>query len=234
MDIYEAIHQRRSHRMYKPEMPPKAALERVIEAALWAPSGTNAQDWEITVMAGKVRDEFVELISGAIKHLLPILKKAQVPEQGQDLVMKFFKNLGGAPVVIAVTIGKRPDDPANLTNVQSGAALFQNLLLAAHAEGLGTCWMTGAHSLETEILKFLGKEDQQLLAITPIGYSAKEPPVPPRKDREVRWLGFWAGFRFWVLGFGFWDHLTTGWNSCRVRTAHHFLRLMSHWPAPKA
>jgi nitroreductase len=190
MDIYEAIHQRRSHRMYKPEMPPKAALERVIEAALWAPSGTNAQDWEITVMAGKVRDEFVELISGAIKHLLPMMKKLQVPEQSQDLVMKFFKNLGGAPVVIAVTIGKRPDDPANLTNIQSGAALFQNLLLAAHAEGLGTCWMTGAHSLETEILKFLGKEDQQLLAITPIGYSDKEPPAPPRKPREVRWQGF--------------------------------------------
>jgi nitroreductase len=190
MDVYEAIHQRRSHRKFKSEMPSKAALERVIEAALWAPSGTNAQAWEITVMAGKVRDEFVELVSGAIKHLLPMLKKAQVPEQGQDLVMKFFKNLGGAPVVIAITIGKQPDDPANLTNVQSGAALLQNLLLAAHAEGLGTCWMTGAHSLETEILKFLGKADKQLLAITPVGYSDKEPPVPPRKGREVRWLGF--------------------------------------------
>ena len=190
MDIYDTIYHRRSHRMYKSELPPKAALERVIEAALWAPSGTNAQAWEITVMAGKVRDEFVGLISQAIHHLLPILQKAQVPEQGQDLVMKFFKNLGGAPVVIAVTIGKRPDDPANLANIESGAALFQNLLLAAHAEGLGTCWMTGAHSLEIEILKFLGKEDQQLLAITPVGYSDKEPPVPPRKDREVRWLGF--------------------------------------------
>ena len=71
MDIYEAIHQRRSHRMYKPEMPPKEALERVIDAALWAPSGTNAQAWEITVMAGKVRDEFVELVSQATKYLLP-------------------------------------------------------------------------------------------------------------------------------------------------------------------
>ena len=190
MDVYAAIEQRRSHRKFKSDLPPKAALERVIEAGLWAPSGTNAQDWEITVMAGKVRDDFVELISQAIHHLLPMMQKLQVPEQSQDLVMKFFKNLGGAPVVIAVTIGKRPDDPANLTNVQSGAALFQNLLLAAHAEGLGTCWMTGAHSLETEILTFLGKEDQQLLAITPIGYSDKEPPVPPRRDREVRWLGF--------------------------------------------
>jgi nitroreductase len=190
MDVYEAIHHRRSHRLYKPEAPPRKVLERVIEAGLWAPSGTNLQAWEITVMAGKVRDDFVELVSGAIKNLVPIMKKNQVPEKSQDLVMKFFKNLGGAPVVIAVTIGRRPDDPANLANIQSGAALMQNMLLAAHAEGLGACWMTGAHSLEKEILKFLGKEDQQLLAITPIGYSAKEPPVPPRKDREVRWLGF--------------------------------------------
>ena len=190
MDVYEAIHHRRSHRLYKSEIPPREVLERVVEAALWAPSGTNAQAWEITVMAGKVRDEFVELVSQAITHLLPILKKAQVPEKGQELVMKFFKNLGGAPVVIAVTISKNPDPGMNLANIQSGAALFQNLLLAAEAEGLGTCWMTGAHSLEKEILKFLGKENQQLLAITPVGYSAKEPPVPPRKGREVRWLGF--------------------------------------------
>ncbi len=190
MDIYEAIHQRRSHRMYQPEMPPKAALDRVIDAALWAPSGVNAQAWEITVMAGKVRDEFVELVSRATKFLLPELQKAGVPEKGQEMVMKFFKNLGGAPVVIAVTIAKNPDPGMQMANIQSGAALFQNLLLAAHAEGLGTCWMTGAHSLEKEILQFLGKEDQQLLAITPIGYSAKEPPIPPRQDREVRWLGF--------------------------------------------
>jgi nitroreductase len=190
MDLYDAIHRRRSHRFYKPEAPPREVLERIIEAALWAPSGTNAQAWEVTVLAGKVRDDFVALVSQAIGHLLPILKKAQVPEKGQELVMKFFKNLGGAPVVIAVTIYKNPDDPSNFNNIQSGAALFQNLLLAAEAEGLGTCWMTGAHSLEKEILKFLGKEDQQLLALTPIGYSAKEPPAPPRKGREVRWLGF--------------------------------------------
>jgi len=190
MDTYEAIHQRRSHRMYKPEIPPREALERVIEAALWAPSGTNAQAWEITVMAGKVRDEFVELASQAAKLLMPVLEKAGVPEKGREFVMKFFKNLGGAPVVIAVTISKNPDPGMHVANIQSGAALFQNLLLAAHAEGLGTCWMTGANYLEKEILKFLGKEDQQLLAITPIGYSAKEPPAPPRKGREVRWLGF--------------------------------------------
>jgi nitroreductase len=190
MDVYEAIHHRRSHRMYKPDMPAKAALERVIDAGLWAPSGTNSQAWEITVMAGKVRDEFVKLVSQATKYLMPELQKAGIPEKGQEMIMKFFKNLGGAPVVIAVTISKNPDPGMQMANIQSGAALFQNMLLAAEAEGLGTCWMTGANYLEKEILKFLGKEDKQLLAITPMGFSAKEPPVPPRKGREVRWQGF--------------------------------------------
>ena len=190
MDLYEAIHHRRSHRFYKPDLPPPEVLKRVIDAALWAPSGTNAQPWEITVLAGKPRDDFVALVSQAVKFLLPELQKANVPEKAQELVMKFFKDLGGAPVVIAVTIFKNPDAGMNMANIQSGAALMQNLLLAAHAEGLGTCLMTGANYLEKEILKFLGKPDQQLLAITPIGYSAKEPPVPPRKPREVRWLGF--------------------------------------------
>jgi nitroreductase len=190
MDLYQAIHQRRSHRMYKPDMPSREVLERVVDAGLWAPSGTNAQAWEITLLAGKKRDEFVEVVSHAIKFLLPELKKVGIPEKGQELIMKFFKDLGGAPVVIAVTIDKNPDPGMNVANVQSGAALMQNLLLAAHAEGLGTCWMTGANYIEDEILKFLGKQDKQLLAITPIGYSAKEPPVPPRKGREVRWQGF--------------------------------------------
>lgn len=190
MDLYEAIHHRRSHRFYKPEMPPREALERVIDAGLWAPSGTNAQAWEITLLAGKAREEFVELASGAIPFMEPLLEKAQIPEDNRKLVKGFFKNLGGAPVVIAVTVPRGPDAAMTMAILQSGAALVQNMLLAAHAEGLGTCWMTGILFVEKQLLDYLGKPDQQLLAITPIGYSAKEPPVPPRKDREVRWLGF--------------------------------------------
>ncbi len=190
MDVYAAIYQRRSHRSYRPEMPPRKILERIIEAAMWAPSAVNLQGWELTVMAGSVRDDFVALVSQAVKYLLPRLKQANFPEEAQKQVMQFFKNLGGAPVVVAVTIFKAAEAHANKSLIQSGAALMQNLLLAAAAEGLGTCWMTGANYLEDEILKFLGKTNQELLAITPIGYPAKEPPAPPRKGREVRWLGF--------------------------------------------
>ena len=189
MDLYEAIHNRRSHRLYRPEMPPRDALERVIDAGLWAPSGMNTQCWDVMVLAGKVRDEFVGLINLSLEKLVPIMQQTGVAEKSQKRVVAFFKDLGGAPVIIAVTVWQW-GDATGAANIQSGAALMQNLLLAAEAEGLGTCWMTGANYLEAEILKFLGKTDQQLLAITPVGYSAKEPPVPPRKGREVRWLGF--------------------------------------------
>jgi nitroreductase len=190
MDLYEAILNRRSHRFFKPEMPSRETLEKVINAALWAPSGTNAQPWEITLMAGRFRDEFVERAAHCIAHMIPILKAAQVPEKGQEMVIKFFKDLGGAPVVIAVTIDKLEDPGMMEANIQSGAALMQNILLAAHAEGLGTCWMTGPNFVAQELLKYLGKPDKHLLAMSPIGYSAKEPPVPSRKPREIRWLGF--------------------------------------------
>ena len=156
MDIYEAIKNRRSHRLYKPDMPPREALERVVEAGLWAPSGTNAQAWEITVLAGQARDEFVALCGKALGQLMEMLKQVQVPEKGQKMIAQFFKDLGGAPVVIAVTIYRNPHEASNVTNIQSGAALMQNLLLAAHAEGLGTCWMTGVNFVEKDLLAYLG------------------------------------------------------------------------------
>ncbi|MFP3867098.1 MAG: nitroreductase family protein [Desulfobacteraceae bacterium] len=189
MDLYEAIKNRRSHRLYKPDAVPRDALERVIEAGLWAPSGTNLQPWELTVMTGAVRDQFVSLCAKSIDHLMPLLKKLFTEKQ-QQFTAQFFKNLGGAPVVIAVTVWQEDDPMHRLAIIQSGAALMQNMLLAAAAEGLGTCWMTGVLYVENELLSFLGKEDRQLLAITPVGYPAKSPPAPPRKDREVRWLGF--------------------------------------------
>ena len=84
MEIYDAIHHRRSHRLYKPDLPPREVLERVIEAALWAPSGVNLQAWELTVMAGQVRDDFVALVSRAVQYLGPRLKQTDLPEAVQD------------------------------------------------------------------------------------------------------------------------------------------------------
>ncbi|MGQ9920596.1 MAG: nitroreductase family protein [Desulfobacca sp.] len=189
MDLYEAIKNRRSHRFYKPDPVPREVLERIVAAALWAPSGTNQQPWDLTILTGRPRDEFVAIASQSINELEPRLRQL-FDEARVALVSQFFKNLGGAPVVIAVTVWRETDPFGQEAHIQSGAALMQNLLLAAEAEGLGTCWMTGIKSREKELLAYLGLPDRHLLAITPVGYSAKTPPVVPRKERPVRWLGF--------------------------------------------
>jgi nitroreductase len=189
MDMYTAIKNRRSHRMYKPDPVPREVLERVCEVALWAPSGTNLQPWDITVLTGKPRDDFVALASLAADDIEPKLREL-FDADTVAFVKQFFKNLGGAPAVVAITVWRDADPFSQEIHVQSGSALMQNLLLAAEAEGLGTCWMSGVLTREKELLTFLGQEERHLLAITPIGYSAKTPPVVPRKDRPVRWLGF--------------------------------------------
>ena len=101
----------------------------------------------------------IGLINLSLTKLVPIMQKTGVAEKSQQRVVAFFKDLGGAPVIIAVTIWKWDDAPG-AGNFQSGSALMQNMLLAAHAEGLGTCWMTAGSLVEKEVLEYLGKPDQ--------------------------------------------------------------------------
>ncbi|MBM4288288.1 MAG: nitroreductase family protein, partial [Deltaproteobacteria bacterium] len=98
MDLYAAIKNRRSHRLYRSEPVPREVLERVMEAALWAPSGTNLQPWDLTVLTGKDRDDFVALASLAWEDIAPKLRKL-FDEEKVVFLKQFFKNLGGAPVV---------------------------------------------------------------------------------------------------------------------------------------
>ena len=115
MDLYAAIKNRRSHRLYKPDPVPREVLERVFEAAFWAPSGTNLQPWDITVLTGRPRDDFVALASLAGEDIAPKLREL-FSEDVVAFVKQFFSNLGGAPVVVAITVWRdarrlQPGDP---------------------------------------------------------------------------------------------------------------------------
>ncbi len=122
MELYTAIKNRRSHRLFNPDPVPKAVLERVIEAALWAPSGMNLQPWELTLLAGAKKDEFVALCSKALDYLMPKFREL-LPEKQQKQGSQFFKDLGGAPVVIAATVWHDPEPFNQEFIVQSGGAL---------------------------------------------------------------------------------------------------------------
>lgn len=102
---------------------------------------------------------------------------------------KFFHSLVGAPVVILAYYV--PTKEKHETSIQTVAAAVQNLLLAAHAEGLGACWMTGPLHVADEIQAHLGTDGKVLAAVIPLGYPDEIPSVPKRKTGRVAFQGFW-------------------------------------------
>lgn len=203
MDLDSAIRERRSIRKYLPREIPQDILQEVLETALWAPSGMNRQDWELVVVRGEQRDRLMEIVKKSQEFILPHLE-ALFPEKIIKISLQVFKDFGGAPVVVLVYMPKEIihydnslDDRGHFhlefkrhSRLLSASALIQNFLLAAHARGLGTCWMTGPVYMAKEINDFLGMEDRELVSLITVGYPDQSPPAPPRKENVVRWIGF--------------------------------------------
>ncbi len=173
MDIYEAINERTSVRSYISEPVEEEKLKRILDAARLAPSGKNGQPWTFII----VRDEETR------KKLVPACK-------GQEFIAQ-------APVVI-VACGreelayKKMGGYWNSLPVDIGIAL-EHLMLAAAAEGLGTCWIGAFY--EEEVKKLLSiPEDVKVVALTPVGYPAGEKQRRPRKSlEEVVMYEKWQG-----------------------------------------
>ena len=116
-EIFDNIISRRSVRAYKPDAVPSEAIERIIEAGLYAPSGMNRQETVIVEISDKpTRDR---------------LAKANAAVMGSDRD-PFY----GAPTVLVV-LAKRECPTA----VYDGSLVMGNMMLAAHALGLGSCWI---------------------------------------------------------------------------------------------
>jgi nitroreductase len=189
VDLYEAIKGRRSVRKFKKSPVGRDLIEDVFETALWAPSGMNRQNWKFFVLAGETREELVSISSTSFQYLEPHLQElfAEKPKI-VEATRRFFKRLGEAPVVVCAYF-----EPANMedaTSYQNVAAAIQNLLLVAHAKGIGSCWMTGPLYVAENISHFLGVEDMTLVAIIPMGYPDETPKVPHRRPDRVVYQGF--------------------------------------------
>ncbi len=197
--IYDLVISRRSQRRYSKEMPSRAAITKIIDAARWAPSAGNRQNWFWWVAAGKKRDELVKIISQVSDRAPDIFKDYE--EKIQRFLSLYFRTLGGAPVIVTMSFERKNDEDKDehfdwdLWDYASGCAAMQNFLLLAHAEGLGTCWMTAPLLVHEEIMKCLGiPANHTVVAVTPLGYSQHEIPPIPRVDSDlsktVKWIGF--------------------------------------------
>ena len=186
VEALDAIYHRRAIREFTPQMPDKQLIRSIIEAAVQAPSAINLQPWAFAVVRG--RERLTIMSDRAKAHLLKTMATASPLAAYRDkLSDKAFDIFYGAPVLIIVCA------TSNAPGASEDCALAaQNLMLAAHASGLGTCWIGFARPWlnEAEAKKELGLP-ATYAPVAPIiaGYAKGTAVVHPRRDPEIVWIG---------------------------------------------
>ena len=172
MEVFDAIFTRRSIRRYRPETPTREELEKIAEAGLYAASGKNMQPVKIIIVTNK---ELIDRLRVWNREI------GGWPES----VDPFF----GAPALLLVI-----SDRASPNHVYDGALAMGNMMLAAHALGLGSCWINRARQeFDTDegraILASLGIEgDFEGIAHCIVGYpDGPAPQAAPRRPGGIVW-----------------------------------------------
>jgi coenzyme F420-0:L-glutamate ligase/coenzyme F420-1:gamma-L-glutamate ligase len=147
--LYQIVHDRRSIRRYAERPVDRAIVERLLTAATWAPSAHNRQPWRFAVIKD---DNTKEHLADAMNAVLrtDLAADGLPPDQIAAQASRRRARLTRAPILILLCMTMAdmddyPDDKRRraewIMAMQSVALAGQNLLLAAHAEGLGACWL---------------------------------------------------------------------------------------------
>ncbi len=180
-DVQRLIQSRRSIRRYQPAPVPPEALDRLLTAATWAPSAHNRQPWRfarLTEPGPKAR--LAEAMAARLRA--DRLADGDAPEGVEADAAKSYARIATAPAVVvaALTLADMDHYPdakraqaEHLMAVQSVAMAVQNLLLAAHAEGLGACWLCAPLFCPDVVAQALALPPEwQAQALVTIGYPA--------------------------------------------------------------
>ena len=147
--VTQLIASRRSIRRYREETIPPEVVDEILGCAVNAPSAHNRQPWRFAVL--RRRDPKVRLANAMGERLrADRLHDGDSPAAIEVDVARSFERISCAPVVVLVATTQVDMDTyadasrreaENVMAIQSTAMAVQNLLLAAHAAGLGACWM---------------------------------------------------------------------------------------------
>ncbi|AIH04252.1 MAG: Nitroreductase [Thermodesulfobacterium sp. 37_54] len=159
--VFKAIFDRRSIRKYLDQKPDKKLIYKLLEAGIWAPSGLNNQPWRFVI----VWSEEIKQKLAALTRYHEIIKKA--------------------PVLIGVFLDK-DRMYHQIKDHQSAGACIQNILLAAHASGLGACWLGEILKNEEKVKEVLSlpKEKYELAAFIALGYPDDQSKRTSRQPLE--------------------------------------------------
>jgi nitroreductase len=196
------IKTRRSVREFKPEPIPRADIDKMLDCARFAPSASNTQPWYF-VVADDPTDvaAMADAVVAAVGKVVGGIDSARGKKEMEAYAgyFTFFRN---APAIIAIfaapyrallgrllkryapEIGERIG--ANASE-QSVAAAIENLMLAAHALGYGSVWMTGPLFAKDELEEMLEPPDgYELVALVAVGRPAGtlDDKLPDRKGLD--------------------------------------------------
>ncbi len=186
MDAMEAIYGRRSVRAYVEKPVDRALVEELLQAAVHAPSAHNTQPWSFVLIEGRSR--LLSLSADVKVHLLSECRDDPRMQPYRELLAEAaFDVFYGAPLLVIVCAQPDPLEP-----VEQCFLAAQNLMLAAHARGLGTCCIGWALPLVSlpEVKAKLGipKDATPAIPIV-IGWPAETPEAPPRNPPHIlAWL----------------------------------------------
>ena len=157
MDAIEVLKTRRSVRAYAREPVPRKIIEDLVDCGRLAATAINIQPWEFVVVTDR---EVLRSI-------------AQTTDHG--------KFIADAPVCVAVLCRDTK------YYLEDGSAATENILLAAHAHGLGSCWVAGDKKpYASKICRLVGApQGYKLVSLIPIGYPAESPEKTKRPLSDV-------------------------------------------------
>jgi nitroreductase len=190
------IEQRRSIRSFTDQPVCEEDLMAILRAANHAPSAHNQQSWRFLVIRGERKKALTSLVNA---------KAGDFPKAASVLLRMAARSINSAPVVIVVAnTGALINHGTELfqiengqareffqtMEIQSSAAAIQNLLVAATSLGLSTVWLGVLFLIKDEVLRLMGEQEGEFMAVIPVGHAGKVGKAPKKIGCEmmVKWL----------------------------------------------
>lgn len=210
--LYDAMSTLRAVRRLKPDPLPDPVLERILQAAAFAPSGGNVQPWRVLVVKDEARrrglgdlyrPEWARYAGGARKGLAQMTGEAQ-EKQARMLAAAdhLGEHFGEAPVILVFCFNPQimaiTDADLGRPSVVGGGSVYpavQNTMLACRAEGVGCTLTTLLCFREAEVRALLEIPDPwYTCAFIPIGYPVGRGhgPISRRPVSRLAYLDRWG------------------------------------------
>ncbi len=186
--VLEAIMNRRSVRSFDTKAIPRGILHAIIGAGNEAPSAMNSQPWRFVVVEdGGTKKKLLGAALPQAKKVTEAIK--DVDPERYEAIKKRYAELPDPVYYSAPTIVFLIGNGAYAAH--SCPLACENMMLAAHSLGLGSCWVGFGAMVtdDTDVRKLLElKEGDEIFGPIVLGYPKTHPPRPPKKDPKVKWI----------------------------------------------